>query len=184
MTIWSCDNHPWFDYSGKKRKHGLRELSTSSDESDTMGEGRVAKRARRDSALEQGFADLSLLSNPVVGREEEGPMVIELPREDGMDDGAMLPSTVEEPGQEIPEVQMKTSSWYEIDSHRLVITDLDSFASEDEEGSSGITINADLLKHFKDQPPLVPRELLGPSPESQALVLFRPLPIQNLEASE
>lgn len=61
----------------------------------------------------------------------------------------------------------------------IVITDLDLFEAEDEDvGGSGLTVNADLLRHLKDQPPLIPRELLrNSSAENQALVLFRPLPI-------
>jgi hypothetical protein len=137
-------------------------------------------------------------------------MVVEIPRVEeklgGRDESAVLPSSVEEPEQDIPEVEMKTSSWYEIDPHRqsltqgnglfhfstfanklhlgIVITDLDSFESEDgnvDGGNefSGVTVNANLLKYLKDQPPLVPRGLLGSPAGNQALVLFRPLLIPD-----
>jgi hypothetical protein len=127
MSIWSADNHvrhPWFDYRIKKRKRSCRErtFSGSSDESEA-GEGQPAKRARC-SALEQGLADLSLLPSPSGkgGGAEQGPMIVEIPRGaakvGGMDERAVLPSSIEEPEQDIPEVEMKTSSWYEIDAHR------------------------------------------------------------------
>lgn len=146
MTIWSVDNHvrhPWFDHQVKKRKHALRDrrCSTSSDETDAT-EGRPAKR-RRCSILEQGLAHLSLQHNtskvPVsfvdedICTEERAPTILELPhREEEMcpmesEEGVightsamptLLPSSIEEPGQDIPEVQMKTSSWYELGPDR------------------------------------------------------------------
>lgn len=140
MTIWSVDNHvrhPWFDSAVKKRKHVPLDsgCSTSSDESDAA-ERRPSKR-RRCSILEQGLAHLSLQHNPSKNStwsqddeqwsEKREPTITELPQEevamdadDEMDgqtlarEPMLLPSSVEEPEPDIPEIQMKASSWYEL----------------------------------------------------------------------
>ncbi|KAJ3564939.1 hypothetical protein NP233_g7963 [Leucocoprinus birnbaumii] len=187
MTIWSADNHirhPWFDAQVKKRKHS-RESPCSSEESDVSEP--PARKRQRCSVLEQGFAHLSLSHKS--SRDDEVfvepcvPIVTEVtPDEcamDADDEGdsigppAVLPRHVEEPEQDIPEVQMKTSSWYELSPDRIVITDLDSFESEDEpaDESRTLEINPHLLKRIKKQTPLA-----LPEATSQALVLFRPLP--------
>ncbi|KAF8647063.1 hypothetical protein AX16_006898 [Volvariella volvacea WC 439] len=100
------------------------------------------------------------------------------------------PYSVEEP---IPEVKMKTSSWYEPEPDRIVITDLDSYSDDEDEvetvndsvnSSSGSTleISPALLEHIRSRSKasLDPHLTQPPIPESspsQALVLFRPLKI-------
>ncbi len=137
MAIWSRDNHtrhPWFDNSLKKRKqrHSVQERTESSDESDG-GEARPTKR-RRCSALEQGLAGLSLHHKPSRGRtsfiDDESPYTVEVPQVEEMFVDDMLggrslnenpvirPGSVEEPELDIPDVEMKTSSWYELTSDR------------------------------------------------------------------
>jgi hypothetical protein len=116
--------------------------------------------------------------------------------DDDEDDGpqVLLPGCIEEPEQDIPEIQMKTSSWYELSPDRefdlllafspcvlnvsgIVITDLELFELEDDLGdeNGGVEVNPSLLEHIKKQPSLVPPERM-----SQALVLFRPLPIRDV----
>lgn len=135
MTIWTRNNHtrhPWFDDTIKKRKQGHSdwERTTSSDESDGS-EVRPAKR-RRCNGLEQGLAGLSLHHKPPKGHtpfiRDETPRIVEVPQAEevsmvGVDDrvggrsfgkdAVILPSSIEEPELDIPEVEMKTSSWYE-----------------------------------------------------------------------
>lgn len=135
MTIWTRNNHtrhPWFDDTIKKRKQGHSdwERTTSSDESDGS-EVRPAKR-RRCNGLEQGLAGLSLHHKPPKGHtpsiRDETPRIMEVPQAEevsmvGVDDrvggrsfgkdAVILPSSIEEPELDIPEVEMKTSSWYE-----------------------------------------------------------------------
>ncbi|KAJ7346471.1 hypothetical protein DFH08DRAFT_191670 [Mycena albidolilacea] len=112
-----------------------------------------AQKRRRSATLERGFAGLSL----------DAPMT-------PVDDPPPRPST-----PVVPEITMKTSSWYEPEPDRIVITDLQSFSDEDadtvDNDASGPRISAELLARLtRPLPPSVPI----PSP-SQALVLFRPL---------
>ncbi|KAJ7733095.1 hypothetical protein B0H14DRAFT_3422397 [Mycena olivaceomarginata] len=112
-----------------------------------------AQKRRRSATLEHGFAGLSL----------DAPMT-------PVDDPPPRPST-----PVVPEITMKTSSWYEPEPDRIVITDLDSFSDEDadtvDNDASGPRISAELLARLtRPLPPSVPIP-----PPSQALVLFRPL---------
>lgn len=87
----------------------------------------------------------------------------------------ILPGYVEEPS--VPEVKMKSSSWYEPEPDRIVVTDLDSSSDEDEGGkidAPPISISRTLLKrlssHAKYMEPQIPLPI-----SSQALVLYQPL---------
>ncbi|KAF5352000.1 hypothetical protein D9756_007366 [Leucocoprinus leucothites] len=188
-----------------------RETPSSSEElSDDVPETepRASKR-RRCSALEHGLSRLSLhhhhhkplglfLRNDEAHvQDRHAPTITEvtppdyecaMDADDEGDDGigarppqVVLPGYVQEPEQDIPEIQMKTSSWYELSPDRIVITDLDSFEAEDESvgENGGIEINAPLLEHIKKQ-----RSLPPPERTSQALVLFRPLPSLNVGPSK
>ncbi|KAJ7209514.1 hypothetical protein GGX14DRAFT_630499 [Mycena pura] len=139
-----------------KRKHS----TTASDVST-----RAPKR-RRSGTLERGFANLSLDApmEPAVPIIEERSSP---PR----------PST-----PIVPEVAMKTSSWYEVAPHRIVITDLASYSEEDTDedtpaDASSPLISPALIERLKSQP-LDPPIPFRPQPPSQALVLFRPLSSQ------
>jgi len=148
MTIWSTPHHirpfdstavagapcpsqnprPWFDTQTKKRNHSWE--GTSSEELDTL-DPRATKR-RRCSALEQGFADLSLYHEPqdIDISPEQGITVnemipdfdIAMDADDEGDEGytvpVVLPSYIEEPEHDVPEIQMKTPSWYELSPNR------------------------------------------------------------------
>lgn len=152
MTIWTRNNHirhPWFDNTIKKRKqgHSDREWTTSSDESDGS-ELRPAKRRRCSPGLEKGLADLSLHHKPPKGHTpfigNESPRIMEVTPQgeevsmvdvDGRVGGnsldknpVVLPSSVEEPELDIPEIEMKTSSWYELAPDRRWIFSAPSVA--------------------------------------------------------
>ncbi|KAJ6558608.1 hypothetical protein DFH09DRAFT_1163325, partial [Mycena vulgaris] len=112
-------------------------------------------KRRRASTLERGFASLTL-------------------------DAAMLPvdALLDEPPQPrpvtptVPEITMKTSSWYEPEPDRIVVTDLDSTSDDEVDEDAHPLISTALLDRLKTRP-LQPT--LPPQPDSQALVLFRPL---------
>ncbi|KAF8210071.1 hypothetical protein K438DRAFT_139015 [Mycena galopus ATCC 62051] len=142
-------HHPWFDMPSVKRKRPA---------SPAESPPRAPKRTRSQT-LERGFAGLTLDATmaPVT---DDNPVPV--PR----------PST-----PDVPEITMKTSSWYEPEPDRIVITDLRSFSDEDDAdeastNASGPQISPALLAHLKR--PLAPP--VPPPPESQALILFRPLP--------
>ena len=131
MSIWSTDHHNrrlCLDTQRTKRNHPQE--VTGSEEFDAL-KPRVAKR-RRCTILEQGFADLSLYNEPqfidilpdqrltvsdlavdsdiTMGDDDKG--------DEGYTAPVMLPSHIEEPEQEILEIHMKTSSWYELSPDR------------------------------------------------------------------
>jgi hypothetical protein len=129
-TSSSHIRHPWFDTTIMKRKH--REAVSPDEEPDTTARATKTpplKRRRKYSNLENGFAHMSLGSSAVSAAASAPlpwssalyPSVQEFmpPNNLNMDaDMRSLPSpiksvayTVEEP--HIPEVTMKTSSWYE-----------------------------------------------------------------------
>jgi len=131
MSIWSTDHHNrrlCLDTQRKRRNHPQE--GTSAEEFDAL-EPRIAKR-RRCSVLEQEFADLSLNHEPqaidilpdqrLTVTDLAVDSDITMDDDDQGDEGytvpVMLPSRIEEPEQEIPEIQMKTSSWYELSPDR------------------------------------------------------------------
>jgi len=87
---------------------------------------------------------------------------------------------VDEPARplspEIRDVKMKTFSWYEPEPDRIVVTNLDSSDEEDE--TAPISISPAALDHIRS------RQIISatkPSPQSHALVLYRPLVIPPKE---
>ncbi|KAJ3779951.1 hypothetical protein GGU10DRAFT_337584 [Lentinula aff. detonsa] len=91
---------------------------------------------------------------------------------------SIQPDSVEEPPSPsllLPEIQMKkSSSWYEPEPDRIVVTDLDSSDDEDEAELVNPVVSPTLLERIRQ------RELFNtvpvPSlPNQQALVLYRPL---------
>ncbi|KAJ3988315.1 hypothetical protein F5890DRAFT_1492793 [Lentinula detonsa] len=90
---------------------------------------------------------------------------------------SIQPDSVEEPSSPsllLPEIQMKSSSWYEPEPDRIVVTDLDSSDDEDEAELVNPVVSPTLLERIRQ------RELFNtvpvPSlPNQQALVLYRPL---------
>ena len=191
--------HPWFDATAMKRKR--RDNDTPSTHSPP-----ASKRRRHTYAeLEDGFSYLSVNGNTpqMYTFMPDSILVEEIPTPATIDaDMSSVSSqpvySVEEPTT-IPEVKMKTSSWYELEPDRMciwalvlpyqtksfllflpgiVITDLDSFTeSDDEDEHVGSIVNPPLLEKIRantlDNSPLPP--VSTPS-ASQALVLFRPLP--------
>lgn len=164
--------HPWFDKPSLKRKHPAEDPSCPTP------------KRRRANTLERGFASLSLdavmhaVDAPIVPVVQEPPS----PR----------PAT-----PTVPEITMKTSSWYEPEPNRacfcdlqhpkvhltrpgIVITDLNSYSDDEDEPDAGTDtplISPALIERIKTRP----RELtlpVHPQPPTQALVLFRPLSSQ------
>ncbi|KAF7315324.1 40S ribosomal protein [Mycena indigotica] len=105
---------------------------------------------RRMLVLEQNLANLSL-DAVMVDLEAEMPII-------------------EEPVS--PEITMKSSSWYEPEADRIVITDLAAYAEEELQPEEPPVVNTALIERLKSRPLDPP--ILSQS-QSQALVLFRPL---------
>ncbi|TFK18921.1 hypothetical protein FA15DRAFT_232900 [Coprinopsis marcescibilis] len=176
--------HPWFDAGVMKRKQSPQLPSDMDDEDEQLT---PPLKRRRCTTLENGIAHMSLspsrsrVSNTTPSNV---PTNDEISTPRSSLSGVVqqfIPdsSSTEEPT--IPEVKMKTSSWYEPEPDRIVITDLDSFADEDDEadklvdkgGSGGFEVHPAFLEHIR-----AGRKKLDPtSAPSQALVLFRPPPL-------
>ncbi|KAJ6557174.1 hypothetical protein B0H10DRAFT_1190397 [Mycena sp. CBHHK59/15] len=151
--------HPWFNKPSMKRKH-------SSSAADSPG--RALKR-RRSGTLERGFASLTLDS----AMDADIPPVVDAP----------APPRPVSPA--IHDITMKTSSWYEPEPDRIVITDLDALSDEEEDTDApdAVNISLPLLQHIKTRA-LKPQ--LPATSQTQALVLFRPfsLPARPARAEE
>lgn len=159
-------------------------------------------KRRRPDTLEHGFAHLSLNHNHPYGAANTTPTLqpvfvdpnivpMDTDPEPAMDTAERpLAYIVEEPP--VPEINMKTSSWYELEPDRqwtailvatgankgagIVITDLDSFNESDDEGEQDAShvVNPALLERLRSKQR--GHHLESPPATSQALVLFRPLP--------
>ncbi|KAJ3499806.1 hypothetical protein NLJ89_g10054 [Agrocybe chaxingu] len=201
-TTTSHFRHPWFDTAVMKRK--LTETVTPEEDSDdTPGPAsrslaRPPAKRRRFSNLENGFAHLSIVGSSAsndysmslppapqqsyIYVEEIAPPVIP---SNAMDTDMAPPATeepaytVEEPT--VPEVKMKTSSWYEPEPDRIVITDLEAFTESDdedeekEEEKENVAINFALLDRIRNKKAEESLPTVSSPGASQALVLFRPL---------
>ncbi|EGO00204.1 hypothetical protein SERLA73DRAFT_180670 [Serpula lacrymans var. lacrymans S7.3] len=112
--------------------------------------------------------------------------------DDSVAPGVVLPTLVEEPTSpelEIPEVRMKSSSWYEPEKDRIVVTDLDG--SDDEDGQDRgaeargtVVISPALLDRIRENAKSTASLKELPTPDhdpSKALVLFKPLPLTSGE---
>jgi len=186
----------------------MKRRRSSSSEDDAPLSPASSKR-RRVKALERGFSNLTLQHlQPTSSLAVASPVSVSSPpsafpssppndfditaMEVDYDSSSMLPfiqpDSVEEPHsstppEQVPEIRMKGSSWYEPEPDRIVVTDLDS--SEDEEESEPLhpVISPALLERIRR------RELSVPVPElslqnQQALVLYRPLNRPSTTAEE
>ncbi|KAJ8507909.1 hypothetical protein ONZ45_g9755 [Pleurotus djamor] len=115
--------------------------------------------------------------------------------EQGMDDDGMQyenldvvrPAQVEEPFEPVDhpptppihEINMKSSTWYEPEPDRIVVTDLDDSEDEADVEDNPISLPASVLKHIaaRHMGMGLDRSVLPSENTNRALVLFRPLPI-------
>lgn len=139
MTTWATSTHirhPWFDQPSMKRKLSVSPVNNTSSTSGTPRSSPPPKR-RKFSALESGFAQLTLNNSynnttdtpnhvstsaawPYISEFVQAPhdflstmdADVKVPAHD-----VILPSYVEEPS--IPEVKMRSSSWYEPEPDRM-----------------------------------------------------------------
>jgi len=138
MATWATSEstpirHPWFDQPSTKRK-----LSVSTTPPSRTTRSSPPPKRRKFSALESGFAQLTL-SNPLnsatdtpylASTSPAWPCISEFtqascdflsPMDTDVNVPAhdfTLPSHIEEPS--IPEVKMKSSSWYEPEPDRTL----------------------------------------------------------------
>ncbi|KAF9562790.1 hypothetical protein CPC08DRAFT_706495 [Agrocybe pediades] len=192
--------HPWFDTTVMKRKH--RETVSPEEDAHFSSKALPPPKRLRFTNLENGFAHMSLGSNSFPSSassasvEPSYPQVheVSVPVQN-MDMDMSTPTpithpdststyetsyTVEEP--KAPEVAMKTSSWYEPEPNRIIITDMDSFTQSDDEDDGIVSVNPAFLDRMRKRAlqssTSTPRIPVPPS-TSQALVLFQPLPLMN-----
>ncbi|KIY74233.1 hypothetical protein CYLTODRAFT_133 [Cylindrobasidium torrendii FP15055 ss-10] len=210
-SAWPA-THPWFAHS-MKRKHS-ETPSSGSEGSDSSGaestsSSHRAKRCRY-SQLARTMSGLSLAhssSSTLRTHNAPGqPTISELgiPR----DDIPMIqPSQIDEPKEVTPpppeastsDVKMK--SWYEPEPDRtrlppafmraarsadrasgIVVTDLDSSDDEDGPAVEAELISPALMEHIRRQG--LRSGLLPTDSHSQALVLYRPVPLPDTESED
>jgi len=83
----------------------------------------------------------------------------------------------------VPDVKMKSSSWYEPEPDRIVITNLDSSSDEDDDAtmdSTPVSIHPALLNRIRNNALTSGLNTSLPSPSSQALVLFKPVSVPEV----
>ncbi|KAI0045940.1 hypothetical protein FA95DRAFT_76978 [Auriscalpium vulgare] len=199
--------HPWFKTAPKRKLSLSPSPASSASPSPPSDDGVYAhaaaqpharepvKKRQRLAALEHGLAGLNLVPPNVnlnanaqwraPPPDDLSPMdlsdepVLELsPSSVSAPDGDIVRTTdIEEP-PELPEVRMRSSSWYEPEKDRIVITDLDASSDEEADDAVGHSVAPAFLARLR-------RTLAGPAPmlpppgepadARKALVLFRPL---------
>ncbi|EKM54357.1 uncharacterized protein PHACADRAFT_258163 [Phanerochaete carnosa HHB-10118-sp] len=92
----------------------------------------------------------------------------------------MLPGSVEEPtspaaAPDIPDVTMKSRSWYEPEKDRIVIVDLDDYDVDEPADEPSVRVNGALLDRLRLHREPDFQADLAPPDSSKALVLFKPL---------
>ncbi|KAG6860007.1 hypothetical protein C0995_000611 [Termitomyces sp. Mi166 len=198
MTTWLASgpiSHPWFTKPISKRKLSASDDSPTSGRSRSSSPSPPSPKRRKHTILEAGFSSLSLSSpeSSISGgwaHVSESSVLGYMPMEDDdcLAPVVVLPSTVEEP--DIPEVKMKSSSWYEPEPDRIVVTSLESSDDEDEEepdaDTTSISISPVLLKKIANQSTrdLETPLITPPTNTSQALVLYKPLPVPGIVCEE
>ncbi|RDB25438.1 hypothetical protein Hypma_008113 [Hypsizygus marmoreus] len=193
MATWLASNpvqHPWFTKPSMKRKlsESPSPISSASQSSSSSPSGSPPPHKRRKhSALEAGFSNLSLVNSHPTDTSGSSSALnyasehISTLSASYSSIEALEPS-IEEPT--VPEVKMKSSSWYEPERDRIVVTDLDSSSDEDDENAdpdtASISISRALLRQISSRNATKP--ILLPPSQSQALVLFKPLPTAGVTA--
>ncbi|KAG6868909.1 hypothetical protein C0993_007683 [Termitomyces sp. T159_Od127] len=170
-------SHPWFKPMTAKRKRSEK------DDSPTASRSRSPSPPPKRTLLEADFSSLSLSApEPCVSGGQtfvSESNVLDYPR---MEDDSLPPivGAMEEP--DIPEVKMKSSSWYEPEPDRIVVTSLESSDEESEEmDAADLSVSPALLKKISDR---MGQLITSPANTSQALVLYKPLPVRGVACEE
>jgi len=210
-TTWAypLDMHPWFRAPSLKRKT-LDDDDISIVEYHPRPSISPSQKRRRYDVLEHGIAHLTLNASAEVPRPPEyiqsapkyspnyAPAATAAgipsspvawsphPWEQPLETSVVLPGSIEEPtspgqAEDLPDIQMKVPSWYEIEKDRIVITDLEDSDTEDQESEvrgrthPEMVVSPALLDRISKQ--LLPGSTgeFGDTDASKALVLFRPL---------
>ncbi|KAF8622335.1 hypothetical protein AX15_007070 [Amanita polypyramis BW_CC] len=200
--------HPWYHTFAAKRKvcTGSTTGSCHVEDDESTDVARPVKR-RRCSALERGFAHLSLTRaylddnqavSSTVGQAAERPEDMEVPMDSdlpmftGVGDltpdmnTVITPSYVEEPAPAVSDAKMRSSTWYELEPDRIVITELETSSDEESDANNdgpergGLYVSPTLLGHIRSRMLgaglLLPKHNTAETSASKALVLFRPIP--------
>lgn len=221
MSAWAqpIHMHPWLRMPSHKRKVYQRDSSDSPDPEPSA----VPPKRRRCDVLENGLALLSLDPNLAHFSPQPVPYSVEPPPDEDEDMAVeptdvwdiaapapsvrtsptdttpiVRPGSVEEPTSpesppDVPDVAMKSRSWYEPEKDReppppvsrpsgrraqgfagIVVVDLDDSESEDEaeEAEQALRVNAALMARLMSRRGPLPPE---PTDASKALVLFKPV---------
>ncbi|KAG6914273.1 hypothetical protein DXG01_001342 [Tephrocybe rancida] len=144
---------------------------------------------RRKHTILEGFSSLSLAS---VEPSSPGGLAYTSEPDTAdyapMEDDGAFSVPIALPSSSIPEVKMKSSSWYEPEPDRIVVTNLDSSDEEDNatDDTGTVTISPALLKKIISQSPreLGAPQIALPRNDIQALVLFKPLPLPDIVCGE
>lgn len=101
------------------------------------------------------------------------------------------PGSVEEPtppavASEVPEVAMKSRSWYEPEKDRIVIVDLDDDSDVEDStgGPSSMHVNSVLLDRLRSRHEPDFQAYIPSIDSGKALVLFKPLPFPSTLSSD
>ncbi|EIM83111.1 uncharacterized protein STEHIDRAFT_149394 [Stereum hirsutum FP-91666 SS1] len=175
----------------KRKLSSDGDTSNEDDSRDSLSTLHHHKR-RRSTTLERDLASLSLsnvrhgvASSPVTSlanyQRSESPLSDTFMDTD-VSPSRETPMSAVSTEEAIPEVKMSSSSWYEPEKDRIVVTDLDGSSSDEEDGESTTEelISPAVREHLMQTTHTlltIPRPL--PNPEStpnqnQALVLFNP----------
>lgn len=196
-----CSMHPWFRMPSNKRK--TPELDSSDDSSDA--DSFLPKRRRCDalenglaqlslnSALHPPHQRRSCFPHrdPYVSPQyKAGFPPLQPPTSVGWNthtdqvvdhtSPVIFPGSIEEPTSpaavpEVPEVTMKSRSWYEPEKDRIVIVDLDDSDTDEPADEPAVQVNGALLDRLRSRREPDFQEGLTSPDSSKALVLFKPV---------
>ncbi|KAM6502352.1 hypothetical protein JOM56_002329 [Amanita muscaria] len=153
--------HPWFHTFATKRK-----VSPPDDSQQSF-------KRRKYSTLEHGFAHLTLTPD----QDTDVPMDSSDMVAPEVSDHVVRPSSVEEP----TDIKMRTSTWYEPEPDRIVVTELESSDDEQDprQDEGQLYVSPALLNHIRsrtlDSSLDSSQNFSTIQSTSQALVLYRPL---------
>jgi len=169
-----------------KRKRDPSPVPDQAALADQDSEHAIAAKRRRQRAIENGLASLSLDGGVPTPTTPVSPYLVlptvAAPREKPSQTPLSRISLNPAPDPELPEIQMKSSSWYEPEKDRIVVLDLDfddesasDGGSQHEEDDAGLRVSSALLARLKNVTPK--NDLPKPVDDtSKALVLFTPSP--------
>ncbi|KAI0930377.1 hypothetical protein AcW1_009088 [Taiwanofungus camphoratus] len=166
-------------------EHGIAQLSLDPPDD---GAADALKRSLSEAAARfTSIPTASIPEAPVVQSQPSwDTSMYTYPPTDAPSVPVVRPGSVEEPTSpvvDLPDVQMKSPSWYEIEKDRIVVTDLEDSDTEESESDAStkttpdMTVSPALLERLSKHVSAMPTPRYQEPDSSKALVLFRPLVI-------